>query len=193
MITEIGEQIIKLRSEGLSLNKIATRLSCSKSTVSKYCGVLHDNQAIIVANTAAVLSYRIKQQQQRRSVELLRNKKPDDPTWFSNYKARLREAVRAFLLSAVESKCQVCGYSRCSSNLAFHHKDQTTKEFGLSGMRLTYNLDRIINEARKCVVLCHNCHGEAHAGILDIDAIPAVQFEETPDNVISWWIENCCE
>jgi hypothetical protein len=35
---------------------------------------------------------------------------------------------------------------------------------GLSGRAFQVALPRLLREMRKCVLLCHNCHGEVHAG-----------------------------
>lgn len=44
------DEIIKLRKQGHSYNKISKELSCSKSTVSLYCSTLKDNDIIIKDN-----------------------------------------------------------------------------------------------------------------------------------------------
>ena len=60
-------------------------------------------------------------------------------------------------------KCEVCGYDKCIEALEFHHIDETTKEFAVSGS--TKSLDRQKAEADKCIMLCANCHRELHAGL----------------------------
>lgn len=58
--------------------------------------------------------------------------------------------------------CQKCGENR-GYCLDFHHLDPTVKEESIS--RLTSNrsnLDTIMNETEKCIVLCANCHREFH-------------------------------
>jgi len=46
----------------------------------------------------------------------------------------------------------------------FHHKDDTLKEFTISGW---YNLswEKLRKELDKCVILCSNCHREVTADI----------------------------
>ncbi len=65
-------------------------------------------------------------------------------------------------------KCQICGYSRCLTALDFHHVDATSKEFELSQRGLTRSWDKILVEAKKCILVCANCHREIHAGIIDL-------------------------
>ena len=59
--------------------------------------------------------------------------------------------------------CEICGYNKCIEALEFHHKDPDQKDFSLSGK--SWALDRLIEEANKCLMLCANCHREVHAGL----------------------------
>ena len=70
------------------------------------------------------------------------------------------------MLDCMGNKCQVCGYDSCKNALDFHHLDPTKKEFTLSSWKIK-NLERLGNEAKKCVLLCCRCHRELHAGFLD--------------------------
>lgn len=65
-------------------------------------------------------------------------------------------------------KCLLCGYNKCMSALAFHHLDPSTKDFRI-GIKHRRCFKTIKNELDKCVVLCHNCHSEYHAGMLDVN------------------------
>ena len=66
-------------------------------------------------------------------------------------------------------KCQCCGYNACNSALAFHHLDPLQKEIGLGAIRGNpASWDIIVLELRKCILVCHNCHSEIHAGVRDI-------------------------
>ena len=66
-------------------------------------------------------------------------------------------------------KCKICGYSRCLVALDFHHIDESKKEFELSQRDLTRTWKKIVDEARKCVLLCSNCHREVHSGLVVLD------------------------
>jgi hypothetical protein len=59
----------------------------------------------------------------------------------------------------------VCGYARTINNLCFHHVDRSTKSFGIT-MGNGRSLAAYREEARKCVLVCANCHGEIEAGIM---------------------------
>lgn len=57
--------------------------------------------------------------------------------------------------------CQECGYSRCTAALEFHHKDGTKKERNISQECLA-TWSRLVEEIKKCRLLCSNCHKELH-------------------------------
>ena len=64
--------------------------------------------------------------------------------------------------------CIVCGYNKCSYSLDCHHKDEKEKKFTISQeLNLSkYTLKEIKEELAKCDILCKNCHGELHWGLL---------------------------
>jgi hypothetical protein len=75
-----------------------------------------------------------------------------------------KQRVRRLLILEAGDRCQACGYDRLRRNLHFHHVDPTQKEFELTSGN-GKSLARFREEARKCVLVCANCHGEIEAGI----------------------------
>jgi len=65
-------------------------------------------------------------------------------------------------------KCQVCGYDRCRTALLFHHLYPDEKKFKPTYIIARWSWKRAYVELKKCVLLCANCHGEAHEGKEDI-------------------------
>lgn len=61
-----------------------------------------------------------------------------------------------------EYKCENCGYDKNTAAITFHHLDPAEKEFGIAEISKTYSLDKLREEIKKCIVLCHNCHMEEH-------------------------------
>jgi cytochrome c553 len=51
-----------------------------------------------------------------------------------------------------------------SQNLHFHHLDPAEKSFAMS-MASGKSLADYREEARKCLLVCANCHGEIEAGL----------------------------
>jgi hypothetical protein len=95
-----------------------------------------------------------------------------------------------FRSKAAGEKCQICGYNRCIACLSFHHLDISKKDFELSGMRLTYSLEKLIKEASKCALLCRNCHGEQHNMTISTQLVP-INFSniEIPKDILQWYQE----
>jgi 5-methylcytosine-specific restriction endonuclease McrA len=99
---------------------------------------------------------------------------PDTRT-YADRREYLKEAVkkrRKFLREKAREygggKCMICGYTRCSAALDFHHIDSRTKEFGLSVKGLTRSWEKMKEELDKCVLICANCHREVHAGMTQL-------------------------
>ena len=81
-------------------------------------------------------------------------------------KANVKNHRKRTKIKLVEYKggcCEKCGYNKCIEALEFHHIDESTKEFAVSGS--TKSLERQKKEADKCIMLCANCHRELHAGL----------------------------
>ena len=58
-------------------------------------------------------------------------------------------------------KCEKCGYDKCIVALCFHHIDSSKKDFMISRGHL-FGWVKTKQELDKCVLLCLNCHAEAH-------------------------------
>ena len=76
-----------------------------------------------------------------------------------------RRKVKAVLVEEAGGACLLCGYDRYIGALQFHHLDAGEKSFGLGLRGVARSLERCREEARKCVLLCANCHAEVEAGI----------------------------
>lgn len=80
-----------------------------------------------------------------------------------------RKSTKERLLLAMGNKCVICGYDKCVSALDFHHVDPKTKSFSLASARGSIkNWKTLVEEVKKCVILCANCHREVHADIAKI-------------------------
>lgn len=65
--------------------------------------------------------------------------------------------------------CKICGYNKCLNALHFHHLDEETKKSSLASMLLRGSIEKAQEEAKKCILICGNCHAEIHAGITKIE------------------------
>lgn len=80
-----------------------------------------------------------------------------------------RAKRKQLLVQEAGGKCVRCGYDKCLRALQFHHRDPSTKLFSLSGGIKA--LTAMQAEAKKCDLLCANCHAEEHE---KRDSIPSV-------------------
>jgi hypothetical protein len=76
--------------------------------------------------------------------------------------------VKQILVDEAGGACTLCGYSRCVAALQFHHLDPGAKSFSVSMRGVTRSLETARLEAKKCVLLCSNCHAEVEAGFTDL-------------------------
>jgi hypothetical protein len=72
----------------------------------------------------------------------------------NNWRIKRREE----LIDNLGGKCFRCGYNKCRQALEFHHIDPGTKLFELSVTGMRKNASK--EEAKKCILLCANCHRE---------------------------------
>lgn len=73
-----------------------------------------------------------------------------------------RERYKKIQLYKESVGCKVCGEKR-HWVLDLHHRDGDTKEATISNMlRKNYSWERIMEELKKCDVLCSNCHRDYH-------------------------------
>jgi len=87
-------------------------------------------------------------------------------------------------------KCQCCGYDRCTDALTLHHIDPSLKSFSLSKIRIsTKNFLAIIEELKKCILLCSVCHSEYHCGITQLPDLYSTFSQESLEKYIE---ENKC-
>jgi hypothetical protein len=86
--------------------------------------------------------------------------------------AEHRRRVKQRLIEEAGGRCVACGYDGYSGALQFHHVDPSQKRFGLALGGLTRPWEEVRLGARKCVLLCGNCHAEVEAGLLEV-ALPA--------------------
>jgi hypothetical protein len=77
---------------------------------------------------------------------------------------RRLQKIKRILVEEAGGGCAVCGYDRTVFNLHFHHVDPATKSFPIS-VSTGKSLAAYRDEAKKCVLVCANCHGEIETGL----------------------------
>lgn len=81
-----------------------------------------------------------------------------------------RRRMKRRLVEAAGGQCVICGYNRYYGSLEFHHVDPATKTLKLGGA-VAYSLARGLEEIKKCVLLCGNCHPEVEAGVTELPSL----------------------
>lgn len=83
------------------------------------------------------------------------------------------------LIKMMGGKCCNCGYSKNYAALEFHHVNPDEKEFQLDARHLSNtSMIKIMEEAKKCILLCSNCHREIHSPNLNSDEISQINFNK---------------
>ena len=77
--------------------------------------------------------------------------KPEDVVNF-------RKRIKTALVEAFGGFCQLCGKSYPQSVYEFHHLNPDEKKFGLSVSSTTRAKADYALEAKKCIMVCANCH-----------------------------------
>ncbi len=71
-----------------------------------------------------------------------------------------RRRKKEKLIILFGGKCIKCGYDKSYRALSFHHRNKEDKCFGLSDKGLCHSWKELVKEAKKCDLLCANCHME---------------------------------
>ncbi len=78
-----------------------------------------------------------------------------------------RGKILNFIRQKQGGKCVVCGYDKYLGALHFHHLNPNEKDFTISNDRI--KLVEAVEESKKCILLCANCHAEVHAGLIELE------------------------
>lgn len=96
-----------------------------------------------------------------------------------NFINKWRKKTKQRIVAAMGGKCYVCGYNKCDEVLSLHHLDPSKKEFSMGAMRANpISWERIVVELKKCVMVCSNCHGEIHYGIIELPKNVTTTFND---------------
>ena len=82
----------------------------------------------------------------------------------SHWKRWSRHSIKKQLIQKMGGKCVACGGMFHPAAFDFHHLDPSKKDFSLTNAFNNKTLDDIFDEAKKCILLCANCHRVEHAG-----------------------------
>jgi transposase len=176
------ESLEQLVEHGMSVRQIAAALDRSATTVRhwlRHYGLRTQPARYAPRDGAA-------------GAELMRECKTHGWTWFrrvgssTRYRCAQcsvemvsdrRRRMKQILVEEAGGRCAICGYAECIGVLQFHHLDPATKRFGLGREGVARSLERARDEAKKCVLLCANCHAEVELGFR---ALPVTSPSDLP-------------
>jgi hypothetical protein len=98
------------------------------------------------------------QSPQARRAELIRTR---EKYWKVHRVGRMERKRKLILLYG--GKCKRCGYKRSAAALDFHHKKRGEKSRTISHLLMsaeTWSFAAAVQEAKKCELICSNCHRE---------------------------------
>lgn len=88
-----------------------------------------------------------------------------EPDWNTKLHAAKTKTAREAINKLKASGCTICGYKKSFSALHFHHHENGSKESYNSIVGRYVSSGRVvaaIKEAKKCMLVCSNCHSELH-------------------------------
>jgi hypothetical protein len=87
----------------------------------------------------------------------------------SNSVTKRRQEIKNKLITEFGGKCKICSYDKCIRALEFHHIDPSKKSFALAQTGVTRSYAKALEEAKKCILVCSNCHREIEAGLITVN------------------------
>jgi len=166
-----------LVEEGLTIEKIAQRVGVSDSTVKKWLKRhnlrTHGAQRRVLLDRlredgAGEVQLECRRHGLTRHISVASERRLRCATCRAEAVSRRRRKVKEMLVAEAGGRCALCGYSRHSAALQFHHLDPATKSFGLGVRGITRSIEELRAEAAKCVLLCANCHAELEVGAVEL-------------------------
>lgn len=79
------------------------------------------------------------------------------------------ENIEFLLSEGLLTDCVVCGFPKENFiAIDFHHINPKYKQFSISDLMKNRNKEILLNEVKKCVCLCRNCHALYHGNYPDV-------------------------
>jgi hypothetical protein len=92
------------------------------------------------------------------------------------YRANQMLMKYELMKSINQTCCKVCNYTDIRA-LTFHHRIEKDKLFAISyGFTHSYSFKTLLKEAKKCDVLCQNCHSIVNTKVIVPESVPQMEF-----------------
>lgn len=89
-----------------------------------------------------------------------------------------RRRIKIALVEAFGHKCCNCGLVDDVQLYDFHHLKPEEKEFGISNASTTRSKQAYADEAKKCIMLCANCHRRIENNLISLEDLNIILFNE---------------
>lgn len=163
--------------KNLSINEIAINFKCSKSNIrywlkkynlkTKFTNKINNGWKCIICNNSLNGNKRLycsNNCKQKSHYEKIKNQ----PNTYHNQTIRYLKRKIEFI-NLLGGKCSNCGYFKNITALEFHHINPKNKLFSLDSRKLANgNKIKLMDELKKCTLLCSNCHRELHNKEMDL-------------------------
>jgi hypothetical protein len=159
------DKLVELRRQGFTIRRIAAEVGVSYTTVRYWMRSYGIDSTRLDRRERHGPSCRVCGETRP---EMFYNKPQTEcKPCFNLRRARQNQRNRAIVVRTMGGQCNLCGYSRCEAALELHHRDPAEKD---PKYRTTKNssVDVMLAEARKCVLVCANCHRELHSGLVSL-------------------------
>lgn len=83
--------------------------------------------------------------------------------FINSHRLRRKQTREAFLKYKKTLKCENCGFDKSPYALDFHHNNGLKKENVGTLAGSGFSMKIIMEEVKKCIVLCANCHRILHS------------------------------
>ena len=87
------------------------------------------------------------------------------------------------LINLFGGKCCLCGFNLFQEALEFHHVVPEEKEFSVTSSNMK-SLETQLQELKKCVLVCANCHRGIHAGYYEVPTNWKEYYDENYANIL---------
>ena len=87
-----------------------------------------------------------------------------------------RRNTKIKLIAGFGGKCAVCGIIDDPCIYDIHHIDPSEKDFTISSKIRSWS--SLVDEAKKCILLCAPCHRKHHVGLIELPSNPFLFNDE---------------
>ena len=89
-----------------------------------------------------------------------------------------RKKIKIALVEGFQHKCMCCGLEDEPVLYDFHHLIPEEKSFSIANSSTTRSREVYANEAKKCIMVCSNCHRRIENKLIDLKDYELIQFDE---------------